>query len=85
MLQWDTPSPALAPAPEPAVRMIPGKNGPEPELRIDASESEMRAASVEQLRDLSKRRGEGKSWLKRGKEAGWFGGNIDTGRQSQVI
>jgi len=86
VLEWNTtPAPAPQPAPTP-VPMITGKNGrPEPELPLDATESQMRAASIEQLRDLSKRRGEGKSWLKRGKEAGWFAGNIDTGHQSQVI
>jgi hypothetical protein len=61
VLQWQqisaptAPSPAPAPPqpPAPVVRTLP--NG-EPELRIDATESEMRNASVEQLRDLDARR-----------------------------
>jgi hypothetical protein len=85
VLQWDAPTPAPAPEPAPAPRMIQGKNGPEQELPLDATESQMRAASIEQLRDLSKRRGEGRSWLKRGRDVGWFSANINTGRQSQVV
>jgi len=59
VLQWveyvPAPAPSLAPAPpQPAVvRTLP--NG-EPELSIDATESQMRAASIEQLRDLDARR-----------------------------
>jgi len=58
VLQWveEVPAPASVPAPpqpRAVVRTLP--NG-EPELSIDATESEMRNASVEQLRDLDARR-----------------------------
>jgi len=56
-----------APAP---VRYL--ENG-EPELPLDAGESQMRAASVVQLRDLSKRRGEGRNLRQRD---GWTGASL---------
>jgi hypothetical protein len=79
-LEWRTLEPTPPPTPEPApVRMIETKDGPRPELPLNASEVEMRAANIEQLRDLSRRKGEGTSWRK-----GWHGANVG-GRQSQVI
>jgi hypothetical protein len=53
-LHWKAPvAKAQAPPPPPPVRRL--ENG-EPELRIGATESEMRQASVVQLRDLDSRR-----------------------------
>jgi hypothetical protein len=55
-------APAPPPPPPPPVRHL--DNG-EPELPLEATEKEMRAASVTQLKDLSKRRNEGKkNWRK---------------------
>ena len=49
-----------SPPPQPPVRLL---HTGEPELPLDAGEAQMRAASVVQLKDLSKRRGEGrKTW-----------------------
>jgi hypothetical protein len=61
-LKWGAPPPPPAPPvlpvpPPPEVRML--ANG-EPELPLDADERTMRRASKEQLRDLSKRRREGR-------------------------
>jgi hypothetical protein len=82
-LKWRSAEPTPASAQEPVVRTLP--NG-EPELPIDAlTTGAYRGASKAQLQDLSRRLGEGQSWLKRGKGVGVFGGNIDTGHQSQVI
>lgn len=81
VLEWDTPTSAPAsPQPETVIRTL--ANG-EPELPLDADEATMRRASIPQLRDLSKRRGEGKSWFKRGKDVGSFGGSFFTS-DSQV-
>jgi hypothetical protein len=52
------PPPVVTAPPPPQVRRLP--NG-EPELALDASVVEMRAASKIQLQDLSRRRGEGRS------------------------
>jgi hypothetical protein len=53
-IQWAVWSPRVQPVNE--IRLIEGTN--EPELPIDATESQMRKASRVQLTDLSKRRGE---------------------------
>lgn len=62
-LQWEiiqsAPAPAPA-APPPPIRTLPSG---EPELPLDASESQMRAASVEQLRDLDARRRGGRKFI----------------------
>lgn len=55
-------------------------NGEE-QLPLDASNQVMNRASVAQLRDLSKRRGEGRSWYNR---EGRISSNLNTGHQSQV-
>jgi len=66
-LKWEPKMPPVtAPAPvqsEP-IRLL--GNG-EPELSLDAGESEMRAASIQQLRDLSRRRNEGKQTWRQGR------------------
>jgi hypothetical protein len=54
------------PPPPPAVRLL--SNG-EPELPLNASVAEMRAASKTQLQDLSRRRGEGRQ----PRSSGWHG------------
>lgn len=77
-LEWHVPQPTPAQTPAPAIRMLP--NG-EPELDINASDSEMLRASIPQLRDLSKRRGEhlGGAQEQRdkwGRPAGSVAGNI---------
>jgi hypothetical protein len=59
VLQWKQVAPPPAPAqvappqPAPVVRILPSG---EPELSIDATDAEMRRASIEQLRDLDSRR-----------------------------
>jgi hypothetical protein len=70
VLMW---KPKVAPAPPaptpPPIRYL---DTGEPELPLDAGEVQMRAASVAQLKDLSKRRGEGRqTWRK-----GWTGANL---------
>jgi hypothetical protein len=61
---------ATPPTPTPApVRLL---DTGEPELPLDAGESQMRAASKTQLQDLSKRRGEGKQTWRQG----WTGTNL---------
>jgi hypothetical protein len=82
-LKWRSAEPIPASTPATPVRTL--ANG-EPELPIDAlTTGAYRGASKTQLRDLSRRLGEGQSWFKRGKGTGSFGANLDTGRQSQVI
>jgi hypothetical protein len=63
-LLWAVPkAPEPPPVVEEPVRYL--ESG-EPELSLDAGESEMRAASIQQLRDLSRRRNEGKQTWRQG-------------------
>jgi hypothetical protein len=67
-LKWKpkTPPPAVAPAPvqRETIRLL--GNG-EPELPINATEQQMKKASIIQLRDLSRRRGEGRQTWRKGR------------------
>jgi len=63
-LQWKpkTPPPVTAPVQPEPIRLL--DNG-EPELPLTATETQMRRASIAQLRDLSRRRAEGRqTWRK---------------------
>ena len=70
VLTW---TPKVAPAPPtpppPPVRYL--ENG-EPELPINATEQQMKKASIAQLRDLSRRRGEGRQTWRHG----WTGASL---------
>jgi hypothetical protein len=58
VLQW---RPKVAPTPPPPPRLVRRLPNGELKLPVNATEGQMRAASVEQLKDLLKRRGEGRS------------------------